>query len=188
MGIAIMTNKLIRHLFRMATGALLGYLWGWIWGWSLADPNSDIYALAAGVGTIAGLILGALSSTRRFDILVLTATFGLYLSWFARTLFFGDIPGGWGIILMAGGVILSGAIGLNLSRQVHPALLPGLLGALYIGFFGGFVIDAIIMDSLLGWVHTHTILSQGPVVIVCGIIGGIGVAIRAARKGQRIKE
>ena len=116
--------------------------------------------LAAGVGAIAGLALGAVASFRRYDVLLLCATVGLFLSWYARTIFFGAIPGGWGALLMIGGVILSGAIGLYLSRQLHPALLPSLVGALYIGFFGGFFIDVIVLNKLLGWVHTHSILPR----------------------------
>jgi hypothetical protein len=171
----------------MFTGALLGYMWGWIWGWSLFDPNSDIWALAAGLGAIAGLVLGAVSFTKRYDVLLLCATFGLYLSWIARTIIFGDIPGGWGALLMAGGVVLSGAIGLRLSPQADPAIFPGLAGALYIGFFGGFVIDLMVLDKLLGWVHTHSILTQAPAVIVCGVIGGIVVAQWAARRMRTSK-
>jgi hypothetical protein len=171
-----MTHGIIRRLFRLSTGGLLGYMWGWIWGWSLVDPNRDIYALAAGAGAIAGLVLAAIPFTRRYDVLIISATIGLYLSWAARTFLFGDVPGGWGVILMVGGIVLSGAIGLRLSRQAHPTLLPSLIGTLYIGFFGGFVIDVVVMDLLLGLVHTHSILTQAPAVIVCGIVGGIGVA------------
>lgn len=181
-----MNNGIIHRLFRMVTGALLGYLWGWIWGWSLFDPNSDIYALAAGVGAITGLALGSITSFRQYGVLLFCATVGLFLSWYARTIFFGDIPGGWGALLMIGGVVLGGAIGLYLNRQPHPALLPSLVGALYIGFFGGFFIDVIVLDKLLGWVHTHSILTQAPVVIICGVVGGIGVARWAIRGGREV--
>jgi hypothetical protein len=77
---------------------------------------------------------------------------------------------------MVGGVFLSGAIGLRLSRRADPSLLPGLAGVLHIGFFGGFVIDVIVLDKVLGWVQTHSILNQAPAVIVCGVVGGVGLA------------
>jgi len=48
--------------------------------------------------------------------------------------------------------------------------------ALYIGFFGGFVIDVILLDVVLKLVRTHSILGQAPAVLACGVIGGwIGV-------------
>lgn len=171
-----MTNGIVRRLFRMFTAALLGYLWGWIWGWSLFDPNTDIWALAAALGAVAALALGNLSSIRQYDTLLLSMTFGLYLGWIARTYLFGDIPGGWGILLMTGGVVLGGVIGMRLHHKADPAILPGLVGALYIGFFGGFLIDAIILDKMLGWMPVHTILNQAPATIICGAVGGIGVA------------
>jgi hypothetical protein len=166
----------------MFTGALLGYMWGWIWGWSLFDPNSDIWALAAGLGAIAGLIFGSVSSSRQRDVCILSMTIGLYPSWLARTLLFGDIPGGWGVLLMAGGTVLSGAIGIHLNRQADSALLPGLAGALYIGFFGGFLINVIVLDKVLGWIQTNSILNQAPAVFICGAIGGFSVAQWVSRK------
>ncbi|MGB7540248.1 MAG: hypothetical protein WBM17_17030 [Anaerolineales bacterium] len=182
-----MTNGIIRRLFRMFSGALIGYMWGWIWGWSLFDPNSDIWALAAGVGAIVGLVFGIVASKGRYDTMLLSITIGLYLSWVARTFLFGDIPGGWGALLMAGETVLGGAIGLYLNRQANPALLSGLTGALYFGFFGGFFVDVIIMDKIMGWMRTHSILTQATAVILCGIAGGIVISQWGSRRMRTSK-
>ncbi len=173
-----MTNSIYNKLFGIFTGALLGYMWGWIWGWSLFDPNRDIWALAAGLCAVLGLLLGLTLYFWRYADIFSTATLGLYLSWIARTLIFGDVPGGWGIALMAAGVIAGVAIGIRLNRQGNEALTPVLLGVLYIGFFGGFLIDVVLLDVILGLVQTHSVLSQAPAVLICGVIGGAVVARR----------
>jgi hypothetical protein len=176
-----MVNRIIHRLFRMFTGALLGYIWGWIWGWSLFDPNSDLWALGSGLGAIGGLLAGILFRGEKFDALTLSATFGLFLSWIVRTLLFGNVPGGWGILVLAGGALL----GALFSRRAGSSLVIILMGALYAGFFGGFLIDVILLDILLGWVQTRSLLTQAPIVIVCGIAGGIGTALWINRPGRR---
>ena len=175
-----MSRRLGSILFAMFSGALLGYIWGWIWGWSLFDPNSDVWALAAGVGALLGLLLGALRHMRANAVSLLCATIGLLLSWYARTLIFGDIPGGWGILLMLVGSAAGLALGIFWQRRCSARLLRALLWALYAGFFGGFLIDVLLLDVVLGLVETHSVLSQAPWVILCGVVGG-WVGIQAAR-------
>jgi hypothetical protein len=179
------TKGLVRRLLGMFTGALAGYMWGWIWGWSLFDPNSDIWALAAGAFALLGLLLGAISTLWRYGGLLLSVTCGLYLSWIGRTLLFGDVPGGIGALFMLGGVAISNAIGIRLSR--HTATLPVLLGALYIGFFGGFIIDVVLIDKVLKLAQTHSIVSQAPAVLVCGIVGGIATARWSSRSRTQVE-
>jgi hypothetical protein len=167
-----MNRKMLLRLFPIFTGALLGYLWGWIWGWSLTDPNRDVWALAAGAGACAGMLLGVRRIWERAGVPVLCATVGLYLGRLLRTVCFGDVPGGWGAALMALACLAGGAAGLAPDYRSDPAVRSGLLGTLYIGFFGGFVVEVLILGMLLGLVTRHTILSQAPVVVMLGILGG----------------
>ena len=155
-------------------------MWGWIWGWSLFDPNSDRWALLAGVCALIGLLIGATPYLWRYGTVFLCATFGLYLGWIARTIVWGDIPGGLGMAVMIGGVLIGGAIGLRLKRHPQNFILSILLGALYIGFVGGLLIDVVLLDKVLGLVHSHSILSQAPSVLACGVIGGMIAARRRA--------
>jgi hypothetical protein len=174
-------KRLSIRVLGMTTGTLLGYMWGWIWGWSLFDPNSDHWALMAGLFALLGLTLGAARYFWKYGECIISATLGLYLSWIVRTFLFGDTPGGVGILLMAGGVALGGMVGIRLSRLGKKAILPILLGALYFGFFGGLFIDVILLDMVLKLVRTHTILSEAPAVLFCGI--GVG-AVMTLWKGK----
>jgi hypothetical protein len=168
-----MTKGLLHRLFRVFTCALVGYMWGWIWGWSVFDPNSDLWALAAGLGAIAGLLLGLFFPEKPHDSLFLSGTLGLYLGWILRTALLGDVPGGWGLLLMAAGCLLGAAAGIAINRGSYPSFSIRLTAALYAGFFGGFLVDVIALDKLPGWPAAHSILSRAPGVIVCGIIGGL---------------
>ena len=178
-----MTKGLASRLFSIFTGALVGYMWGWIWGWSLVDPNSDIWALAAGVFALVGLLFGATPYLWRYGGVILCATCGLYLGWVGRTLLFGDVPGGIGALFMLGSIMIGGVIGERLSHRA--ATLPVLLGALYIGFFGGFIIDVVLIDEVLKLVRTHSIVSQAPAVLACGIVGGIVAARWSSKTGNQ---
>jgi len=169
----------------MFTGALLGYIWGWIWGWSLFDPNSDLWALGAGLGAIMGLLAGILFRKENLDAMILCATCGLFIGWIVRTLLFGDLPGGWGIFIMIGGAVLGIITG---QRAAASSLAFILLGSLYAGFFGGFLVDVIILDNLLGWVHAQSLISQALVVLICGIAGGIGAALLPVHSGRPDKQ
>lgn len=175
-----MTNNLWNKLLSILTGALLGYVWGWIWGWSLFDPNRDIWSLLAGVSALIGLLIGTTPYLWRYGTVFLCTTFGLYLGWIVRTIVWGDIPGGMGIAVMIGSAVIGGVIGLRLKRYPQNTSLPILLGVLYIGFVGGLLIDVVLLDKVLGLVKTHSILSQAPIVLACGVIGGMIVARRRA--------
>jgi hypothetical protein len=153
-------------------GALIGYMWGWIWGWSLFDPNLDLWALLAAVGAVAGLVAGLLGWFWRRSAALLCATLGLYLAWVLRTWIFGDNPGGWGIILMAVTVIGGIWLAREYRLQAQPTSIIVLLNVLFIGFFGGFVIDVLLLGLVYGTNHPHTILTQAPWVIGCGVLGG----------------
>ncbi len=175
-----MRRKLGARLLALFTGALIGYVFGWIWGWSLFDPNSDVWALAAFVGAVAGLVVGLLPGFWRLGSALIGASLGLYAGWVLRTWLFGDVPGGWGTAVLLAGMLLGGAMAARVGRQRPKARLWTLLGAMYAGFLGGFLIDVVILDVLTGWVTEHSILQQAPAVVMCGIVGGM-VGGRLAR-------
>lgn len=155
------------------TAALLGYGWGWIWAWSLADPNLDLWAVGAGLGALIGLAAGLTGFYRRHVAAWLMATLGLFLGWVARTALFGDLPGGWGLLLM----VIGAAAGLGLARRSTWLRSPPgertLVIMLYAGFLGGFLIDVALLDRVLGLVQSHTILSQSVWILVCAGLAGI---------------
>jgi hypothetical protein len=155
----------------MFTGALIGYLWGWIWGWSLFDPNLDLWALLAGSLAILGMMLGAIHGVRKKAGFLILTTIGLYLGWIARTLVFGDVPGGPGILLLAGSAFL-GAAASRLSRLRQTTTPAILMAALYAGFFGGFLVDFILLRALFHPSPFQTIPGQAPAILLCGVIGG----------------
>jgi hypothetical protein len=173
-----MTKNLRGKLFSLFTGAFLGYFWGWILGWSLFDPNSDMWALLAAVGALAGLLLGATPFLWRYIGVFISASAGLYLGWIARTIFLGDRAGGWGILVLLAGSIVGGAVGIRLRAhaQTEGLINPVLIGGLYIGFFGGFGVDVVLLDKVLHLVRTHTVLNQAPAVLACAFVGGALVA------------
>jgi hypothetical protein len=167
-----------KRLFGGLSTALIGYMWGWIWGWSLFDPNLDLWALIAALGALLGLVAGLLGLFWRRSADLLCATLGLYLGWVLRTWIFGDKPGGWGLLLMAmmvlGGVWLARAYKL----QQKQSTIIILLSVLFIGFFGGFIIDVLLLGLVYGANRPHTILTQAPWVIACGVLGGWASARR----------
>jgi hypothetical protein len=167
-----MTQALAKRLFGVFTGALIGYAFGWILGWSAFDPNSDVWALAAAVGAILGLLIGVAPGFWQRAGMFIGAAIGLYLGWILRTLLFGDVPGGAGLFLIIGGALVGGLVGARPAFQ-EGVSLRALICAAYVGFFGGFLIDVILLDVILGWVKTHSILGQAPAVIACGVIGGL---------------
>ncbi len=147
-------------------------MFGWILGWSFFDPNSDVWALAAAVGAIIGLILGLLPLFWDHAGMFFGSAAGLYLGWVLRTLLFGDVPGGIGLVFVLGGAIAGGLVGARPALQKDGPGLRVLICVLYIGFFGGFLIDVILLDVALKLVRTHSILGQAPAVIASGIVGG----------------
>lgn len=166
-------RDLRKKLFGGFAAALIGYMWGWIWGWSLFDPNLDLWALLAAFGALVGLAVGLLGLFWRRSAVTLCATLGLYLGWVLRTWIFGDKPGGWGIVLMALTVLVGVWIALEYRLQQQQSSVIVLLNVLFIGFFGGFFIDVLLLWLVYGTHRPHTILTQAPWVIACGVLGGL---------------
>ena len=167
-----MNQALGKKLFGIFSAALIGYMFGWILGWSFFDPNSDVWALAAAVCAIAGLIVGIGPFFWNHAGVFFGSAIGLYLGWILRTLLFGDVPGGIGLAFVLGGAIAGGLVGSRLAFQKDGTPLRVLICALYIGFFGGFLIDVVLLDMVLNLFQPHTILNQSPAVIAGGIVGG----------------
>jgi hypothetical protein len=167
-----------RKLLGILTGALLGYVWGWIWGWSVVDPNLDLWALAAAFGALVGLGVGLSSAFWQLAGVWLSATVGLYLGWIARTLIFGDVPGGPGMLLILAGAGAGGYLAVRAGWTDSPRATKILLAALYTGFIGGFLVSILLLPALLGTARPQTILSQAPAVLACGVLGAALAAWR----------
>ncbi len=165
--------KIGRRLFGIFTAALVGYIWGWIAGWTFFDPNLDLWALLAAVGAVVGLVAGLAGLFQRWEMIILCATLGLYLGFVARAWLFGDVPGGWGGGLALFCALLGGVSG----RRLAPGSRRILLTALYTGFFGGFLIDIVLLDLSFGVVRQHSVAHQGVLVIVCAVVGGLAVTM-----------
>ena len=163
---------MLRKLFGIFSGALLGYAAGWILGWSAFDPNLDLWALLAGVGVLAGLLVGLTPLFWCRAGLWFGGAAGLYLGWLLRTLLFGDVPGGPGLLCVLGGALLGGLAGSRPAFQEGRRPLRILMAAVYIGFFGGFLVDVVLLDLVLKLVQSHTVLSQAPAVLLCAAAGG----------------
>ena len=179
-----MNQALGKKLFGIFSAALIGYMFGWILGWSFFDPNSDVWALAAAVCAIAGLIVGIGPFFWNHAGVFFGSAIGLYLGWLLRTLLFGDVPGGIGLAFVLGGAIAGGLVGSRSAFQKDGTGLRVLICVLYIGFFGGFLIDVVLLDVALKLFPTHTILNQAPAVIASGIAGG-WLAARLWRQGAQ---
>jgi hypothetical protein len=169
-----------RRLAEIFTSALLGYIWGWIAGWVLFDPDLDLWALFAALGALVGLVAGVAGMFKRWEALLLCATFGLYLGFVARARLFGDTPGGPGAALVLFGAVLGGVWGRRLAMHPASGQRRILYAALYVGFFGGFLLDIVLFDRLLGLVRQHTAASQGALVLICAGLGGLA----ASKVGQ----
>jgi hypothetical protein len=167
---------MFKRLFGILSGGLLGYVWGWIWGWSLVDPNLDYWAAAAAFGALVGLGVGLSGIFWQLAPFWASATIGLYLGWVLRTLIFGDVPGGFGMLLMvigaAEGIWLTG----RLKWQNSQRALRVLLAIVYAGFFGGFLVDVLLLDKGLGLASVRSITGQSVAVIICGALGGVVAA------------
>ena len=175
-----------KRLFGGLSAALIGYMWGWIWGWSLFDPNLDLWALLAAICALAGLVVGLLGSFWPRSAGFLCATLSLYLGWVLRTWIFGDTPGGWGILLMVLTIIAGLWLAREFKLQGQPSSVIILLNVLYIGFFGGFIIDVLLLGLVYGAARPHTILTQAPWVIACGVLGG-WVSAKRHKKVEQVK-
>jgi hypothetical protein len=171
--IAANMKALLQRLFGIFSAAVIGYMYGWILGWSFFDPNSDVWALAAALGALLGLLVGVSPLFSSKAGVFFGSAIGLYLGWLLRTLLFGDVPGGIGLVFILGGAIAGGLVGAGPAFQKDAAPLRVLMGVLYIGFFGGFLIDVVLLDVALKLVRTHSILGQAPAVIASGVVGGL---------------
>jgi hypothetical protein len=145
-----------------------------------------LWALLAALGAVVGLVAGLLGLFWCRSAELLCATLGLYLGWVLPTWIFGDTPGGWGIVLMGvsalGGVWLAREYGLQ--QQQNSVIV--LLNVLFFGFFGGFVIDVLLLGLVYGADRPHTILTQAPWVIACGLVYGWASA-RSVHQGEQAK-
>jgi len=176
-----MNQALVKRMFGIFSAALIGYVFGWILGWSSFNPNSDVWALAAGVGAIAGLIVGLTPLFWSNVGMFFGSAIGLYLGWLLRTLLFGDVPGGLGLVFVLGGAVAGGLVGTRPAFQRDGAPLRALIGALYIGFFGGFLIDVVLLDIVFKLVRTRSILGQVPAAVASGVVGGwLGARLKRA--------
>jgi hypothetical protein len=123
-----MSRALAKRIVSIFSAALIGYMFGWILGWSSFDPNSDVWALAAGVGAIAGLAVGATPLLWNNAGAFFGSAIGLYLGWLLRTLSFGDAPGGFGLVFVIGGAIVGGLVGARPAFQQGSVRLCALIG------------------------------------------------------------
>lgn len=178
--------RIAKRLLGVLSGALVGYMFGWIWGWSLLDPNTDVWALTALVGAIGGSVVAVALGSRFWGSagILLGSAIGLYVGWVVRTLLFGDVPGGWGLVLMLGGAIAGGVLGARPLFREEGVPLAALMGALVIGFFGGFLLDFVLLVPLLGLGEESMILWRAPGVIISGVIGAFIGAWAARRLRQ----
>ena len=180
-----MNQTLAKRMFGIFSAALIGYMAGWILGWSSFDPNSDVWALAAAVGAFAGLIVGITPLFWSNAGMFFGSAIGLYLGWLLRTLLLGDVPGGIGLVFVLGGAVAGGLVGARPTFQRDGAPLRALISALYIGFFGGFLIDVVLLDIVFKLVRTHSILGQAPAAVASGVVGGwLGARFRRADAPQ----
>lgn len=175
-----MRNPILRRLLELFTACLVGYIWGWIIGWSSFDPNLDLWALFAALGALIGLVLGLLGVFRRFGAVPVGSTLGLFSGFWLRAVIFGDRPGLPGLFLALFLAFLAGWLFASPRMKRERDWMPVLAAALYAGFFGGLVIDLLVLDRLLGQVAQHSILTQGIWVMLCGLAGGLVFARRNA--------
>jgi len=157
-------NQTIKDLvLGLLTGALIGYIVGWLTGWSIIDPNSDLWALGAAGGAIGGLPLGMTPFFRARIGSFFGGTLGFYLGWVLRTLIFGDVPGGPGLLVMAGGTVMGAYLGTRRPLQQIPLNLAA--GILYGAFFGG-----LIFGGVLQWVPVKSNLGMAPSILISGLL------------------
>jgi hypothetical protein len=175
------SGRLVKRLAGVLTGGLVGYIAGWIVGWNLFDPNLDVWALGALVCAPGGIALGLKPRFWRRAGIYIGGAFGLFAGWLLKALLFGEASGGWGLLLLAVGAIVGGFLGARPAFRQDGSGLRALVGALFAGFLGGFLIDAVLLDLVLGLVKEHSILSQAPCVLISGALGGF----LGARLGQK---
>jgi len=184
-----MTKGLRGRISGILVGSLCGYIIGWALGWSLFDPNLDLWALGAMVGALLGLIMGVLPGFWKWGGVLLCSTFCLYIGWVLRTLIFGDFPGGVGALLILGGVIIGAIIGRQRMFQEDGPALRALTLGLVVGFFGGFLIDWIVMRNLGILSEEPPIIIHAPAVTFSGLVGIVmGVLSGKSKRGVKGEE
>jgi hypothetical protein len=181
-----MTFGLKGRIFGTFIGALCGYIIGWALGWSFFEPNLDLWALAALIGTLLGLWFGVRRGFWKQAGVLICSTIGLYLGWIFRTLLFGDVPGGLGVLLIVGGAVAGALIGGHRALQKDGKALRALTLALVVGFFGGFLIDWILMQKLGIRLEEPPILFHAPAVIFSSLVGAVSgiLSVRQKRRGD----
>jgi len=179
-------NDLRKKLLGGFCAALIGFLWGWLLGWSLFNPNLDLWALFAAICALVGLVIGLIGLFWKRSTEYLCATFGLYLGFIIRTLLFGDTSRGLGLVVIAIAVIAGIWIARRYQLQEKPGVTIVLLNVLLIGFFGGYLMDILLLNIILGSNRPHTVLARAPLVIFCGLLGGL-VSARRVKQVERTK-
>jgi hypothetical protein len=166
------------------TGGLSGFVVGWIWGNAITG-EPDVVVFAVFLCTIVGLVAGFNPEMRDQVGNILGAVIGLYLGWVLKVLLFGDSPGGWGVLLvfagMSGGAELGAKAVDRRPRQAEAVLI----NVLYAGFLGGMFVDVVLLDAIFGWRTDHSVLTQAPVLLISGALGGLAAALSFGREEAR---
>ncbi|MBN1267121.1 MAG: hypothetical protein JXA25_16645 [Anaerolineales bacterium] len=165
-----MSRRFFAKVLWIFCAALAGYIIGWILGWTVFDPELDIWALLAAAGGLAGMVFALVSGRefRKRAAGLFGTALGLYPGWVLRTLLFGDVPGGWGLLL----VLCCGAAGGLLSAwQESRKVVRGLTGALLGGFFGGLLLELVWFGLTLEANGGDMILLRAPGVLAFGVLG-----------------
>jgi hypothetical protein len=168
-----MNITLTQRTFAILSAGMAGYVIGWIWGWCMFDPNWDLWALFAFIGTLAGMVAGMFRGIYRYLGMILCAAFGLYLTWLLRTLIFGDITGGWSLMVLIFGMLAGAAFGARQVFRMPGAGIYALQGAILIGFSGGLVIMLLSRNILVRPQEISVIYWNAPATLVCGVIGAL---------------
>jgi hypothetical protein len=179
-------------LFSILTGALSGFIIGWIWGNAIAgDPDVGIFTSA--LCTIAGFIAGFDPEIRDQIGAYGGGVLGLYLGWVLNALLFGDNPVGWGMALMVAGMMGGADLGAK-ARNHRPKLTQAVyINVLYAGFLGAVIVDLVLLDMVFGWKTEHSVLSQAPIILISGALGGLAALLGFGREeggssdNQRVK-
>jgi len=163
--------RMAKRAAGMVSGALIGYLFGWIIGWTLFSPDSDIWALLAAIGAVAGLVFGASDGFWVFAEPLCASALGLYAGWLLKILLFGESVEAIGVLVVMAGSFLGWRVGMRLQSMAGPWAAGALFGGLHIGFWGGLVLGVFILDAWLGWIEVHSGLDIAPLVLACGFAG-----------------
>jgi len=184
-----------RSFFILAAGivsaALAGYISGWILGWSAFDPETDLWALLAALGALAGMVYALLCGQTfwRRAAPLLGAAAALYPGWVLRTLLFGDVPGGAGLLLVLVCGAAGGACAARTGAAQRVRLAQVLAGALGGAVFGGLLVEVLLFRLALAVTGGDMILQRAPGVLLFGVrgAGGAAAAERTRSGGQGLQ-